>query len=175
MCVVVTFPAASALGPSGSRGLTHCHRETVSALQRGEAGRQSGQLRRQPCELLEMGRREPCERPPALLRQGQTHDAVILRLAATGDQAGRFGAVDQADGAVVLEEEVVGDVADCRTSFVAVPPDRKEKLVLGRSEPGTRACCSLQRSKWRSPVRNVSRREYEASSSGTHAILSSRD
>jgi hypothetical protein len=59
----------------------------------------------------------------AELSQLQAHDTTILVVASTPDEASDVGAVDQADRAVVTQQQVVGDLADGRASRVAVATD----------------------------------------------------
>ena len=87
----------------------------------------------------------------------QADDPVVLGVAYPLDQLGRHGPVDQPDGTVVAQQQVVGDLTDGRATAIGMPPDGQQELVLGRSQPGLSACCSLQRTKRRKPVRSASR------------------
>ena len=66
----------------------------------------------------------------------QPDDPVVLGVAHPLDQPGRYGPVDEADGAVVAEEEVVGHLADRRPPVVGVPSDGQQQLLLRRRQPG---------------------------------------
>lgn len=56
--------------------------------------------------------------------------AVVLRIAPASDQARGLGSVDEANRAVVPQQQIPGDLTDRRTAVVGMPPDRKEELVL---------------------------------------------
>ena len=87
-------------------------------------------------QLLHVGSRERLEALLALGRQLEPHDPLVLGVAAAGDQARLLGPVDQADGAVVAEQEVVGHLADRGPAPVRVAPNGQEELVLGRGQSG---------------------------------------
>jgi hypothetical protein len=54
------------------------------------------------------------------------------------DETLRFGAVDEADGAVVAQQQVAGDVPDRRVRGAWMPLDREQQLVLGGGQvPGS--------------------------------------
>ena len=87
-------------------------------------------------QLLHVGGRERLQMLLALGGELQPDDPLVLGVAAAGDQARLLGPVDQADGAVVAEQEVVGHLADRRPARVGVAPDGQQELVLGRRQPG---------------------------------------
>jgi hypothetical protein len=113
-----------------------------------------------------MDRRERLEAPRALRSEAKAHDAVVVGVALTRDEASALSAVDEANGAVVPEQEVVGDLADggrrigavaamaavaavamvaavakvaamaAVAAVGAMAADREQQLVLGGGEAG---------------------------------------
>ena len=71
--------------------------------------------------------------PPGEL---QADDPVVLRVTYPLDQLGRDGPVDQPDGTVMAQQQVVGDLADRGPTVIGVPPDGQQELVLCRGQPG---------------------------------------
>lgn len=61
---------------------------------------------------------------------------MILVLPATVHQPSRFRPVDQAHDAVMLEQQVVGDLTDGRTRRAAVTSNGQHQLVLRRGQTG---------------------------------------
>ena len=94
----------------------------------------------------------------ALVGQVQPHDAEAVGVRPALDEAGGGRAVDQADRAVVAEQQAVGDIADGRPAGIRVAADGQQELVLRRRQPDASAWLSLQRRKRRRPVRSSSRR-----------------
>ena len=92
--------------------------------------------RREVCELLEMERRKPFEPVLGLDGESQTHHAMIVGVTDAVHEAGGVGTVDEPDRAVVLEEQVVGDVTDGGSAVARVAFHRQQKLVLRRRQPG---------------------------------------
>ncbi len=78
--------------------------------------------------------RKRCQAAGAVVGEAQSDGAAVLGVALAFDEPRRFCPVDEADGAVVLEEEVAGDIADRRGSRTRVAHDRKQQLVLGWGE-----------------------------------------
>ncbi len=60
---------------------------------------------------------------------------MVVPVLRAADEPGGFGAVDEADRAVVTQEQVVGDVADRRASGVRIPAYGQHELMLGRRQP----------------------------------------
>ncbi len=52
----------------------------------------------------------------------------------TTDQPCCFSTVDEANGAVVLEEQVVGNFTNGWPPWIGVPPDGEQQLMLCRGE-----------------------------------------
>ena len=77
---------------------------------------------------------ESASRRRRVLGQRETNGAPVVRVASALDEARIFRAVDEPDCAVVLEQEVTGDVADRGTGWIWVAFDREEELVLGGRE-----------------------------------------
>ena len=70
---------------------------------------------------------------PFAVSSSRTRRAVVS-VADPLHQAGRLGPVDEPDGAVVTQEQVVGHLADRGPLLVVVAPDGHEQLVLRRGE-----------------------------------------
>lgn len=87
-------------------------------------------------ELLEVQRAERLEPARALVRESQADGAQVVRVRSARDEPGSLGAIDQPDGAVVAQQEMVGDVADGRAARVGVTADGEQQLVLRGRQPG---------------------------------------
>jgi hypothetical protein len=61
---------------------------------------------------------------------------VVLRVDLARDETCDLGALDQLDGAVVLEEQGLRDVVDGRAGRAVMPPHHEQELVLGRGDAG---------------------------------------
>jgi hypothetical protein len=85
-------------------------------------------------ELLEMLLAEAFELLCAAGGEPEADDAVVLGVLGALEQPGRDGPVDEADGAVMPEEQVVGDVSDGRSGRVVMTSDREQELMLGGGE-----------------------------------------
>jgi hypothetical protein len=68
-------------------------------------------------------------------RQSEPDAAVIVAVALATDEPGALSAVDEADGAVVPEQELLGDVADGRPAAIRVAADDQEELMLSGRQP----------------------------------------
>ena len=95
---------------------------------------------------------------PAAERGQKLADDRWSLVGSTADQPGGFGPVDELDGAVVPEQEYLGDVSDGRPVPVLLTPYGEQELVLAGVSPTATACSSLQCRKRRRPVRNSRRR-----------------
>ena len=89
------------------------------AHRRGEVG-----------DLLEMGLGELLELGGPNWGERDVHDALVPCVGVAFDQAVSGGAIDQLDGAVVAQHQVVGHIADRRTRWVGMAADREQQLVL---------------------------------------------
>ena len=105
-------------------------------LDRCQTVPEAGGLPGESFELLEMGRGEGLEARRS--RAGETHpdDPVIVWVTGSNDESCALGTIDEADDAVVAQEEVVGHFADRRAPLVTVTSDGEKELVLGRGEAG---------------------------------------
>ena len=131
----------------------------MGPLDRAKVLPRAGELGGEALELFEVESGQRFQALGAVVGEMQPDDPMVVVVPGAGDQTGRVGPVDQPDGAVVAKEQIVGHLADGRAPRIAVTPDGQEQLMLGRRQarrlgPG----CSLQRSKWRSPVRRASSR-----------------
>jgi hypothetical protein len=78
-----------------------------------------------------MGGAEPGQEPGATRREVEADDARVVGVVPAGDEAGGDAAVDQPNHAVVLEHQMVGNVADGgRPAGVAA--DGEQQLMLRR-------------------------------------------
>ena len=68
--------------------------------------------------------------------QSEVHHPVISAVTCANDETGRFCPVDEPDRAVVLKEEVIGDLADGRTVVTTVTSNREKQLVLSGGQVG---------------------------------------
>ena len=75
------------------------------------------------------------EQTSALGGQPQPDGALIVRIAHPLQHAELLSPVDQLDGRVVPDEQVVGDVVDGRAGRVGVTPHGQQQLVLARGQP----------------------------------------
>ncbi|HEY5431632.1 MAG TPA: hypothetical protein VIK04_21140 [Solirubrobacteraceae bacterium] len=66
----------------------------------------------------------------AELGEREMHRAGMRAIGFAPDKAGRLSAVNQADGAVVAQDKVVGDLANRRSEGIAVASHGEEQLVL---------------------------------------------
>ncbi len=95
-------------------------------------------MRAKPVELFEVTLAQLVEAPAAQRGQAQPDDPLVAPIGSTADQPGGFGSVDELDGAVVLEQEYLGDVSNGRPAPVLPAPNREQELVLRRGEPDRR-------------------------------------
>jgi len=102
----------------------------------GQALPEVWQLMRQTPQLLEVKRRQRGEPVLSFWRQLQPHYPMVIVVADPSQQPRRFGAIHQAHGAVVAEQQLVGDVANLGPPGINVPSNRKQQLVLSGGQPG---------------------------------------
>ncbi len=67
--------------------------------------------------------------------EDQAHHAPVVCVGAALDEPEPHTAVDQPDGAVGPDEQVLGDVTNGRPAPVGMPAPGQEQLVLGSGEP----------------------------------------
>jgi hypothetical protein len=81
-----------------------------------------------------MQSREPVdlERPPA--GQLQMDEAMIVGIALTADQPSPLCSIHETDGAVMSQEQMVGDVSDRRPAGIRVRPHDQKQLMLGSGQ-----------------------------------------
>ena len=61
---------------------------------------------------------------------------MVLVVSGAGDETGGVGPVDEADHAVMEQEQIVRHLSDGRTTGIAVPSNGQEELMLGGREAG---------------------------------------
>jgi hypothetical protein len=93
-------------------------------------------------QLLYVERRQRGQPVLPFRRQLQPDHPMVVVVADPSQQPCRFGAIHEAHGAVVAQQQLVGDVTDLGPPRITVPPDRKQQLVLGGGQPG-RPCLGL--------------------------------
>ena len=82
-------------------------------------------------ELLEVAAAQAGELARAVRGQPEADGAVVVRIVLAADQPRAGRPVDQADRAVVPQQERRRDVAEGRPAAVRMAPDREQELVLG--------------------------------------------
>lgn len=82
-----------------------------------------------------MKRRKRLEVRRTIVAQAQAHYAVVLLASLPHHQPCLLCPVDQANGAVMTQQEVVGHLANGGPIGAGVPPDGQEQLVLRRGQP----------------------------------------
>lgn len=68
-------------------------------------------------------------------REVQPHDPVIVVVGSAPNEAGVFGAIGEADRAVMSQHQRLGHLADRRALRIPISTDRQQELMLGRSQP----------------------------------------
>jgi hypothetical protein len=87
-------------------------------------------------EFLEVQLAERLQLARAPFGQVQADHALVVCVGAAGYQSGGLGAIDESDGAVVAQQQVVGDVADGRAARVCVAADGEQELMMRRGQAG---------------------------------------
>jgi len=77
-----------------------------------------------------MERRQRGQPTLSFRRQLQPDHPMVIAVSDPSQQSGRFGAIHEAHGAVVAQQQLVGDVADLGSAGIDVPSNRKQQLVL---------------------------------------------
>ena len=106
----------------------------MGALDRAKVLPRAGEMGSKSLELFEVERRKHFQSLGALFGQMQTHHPMVVVVSGPSDQTRRVGTVDETDGAVVQEEQVVSDLSNGRATRITVSPYRQEQLMLGRRE-----------------------------------------
>lgn len=92
----------------------------------------------QRCEsgdLLHVPWRQPPQRRLACRFEGHPHHSMVVGIGTADDEPCRLGAVHELTGAVVAQEQLLGDLTDRRSRVVTEPLDHDEELVLRGGEP----------------------------------------
>jgi hypothetical protein len=66
----------------------------------------------------------------------QPDDPVVVPVLTPSDEPGGLGSIDQADCAVVAQQQVFGHVADGRPAPIGMTPNGEQQLVLSRRDAG---------------------------------------
>ena len=82
-----------------------------------------------------MERRQATQLLGASSGQSEPDAAVIVTVVVAADEPRVLGPVHEADGAVVPEQELLGDIPDGRLGRIRMPPDDQEELMLGGRQP----------------------------------------
>ena len=128
----------------------------------------AGELARESFELLEVESGQGCETLVTLLAELQPDDTVVVLVPRALHQTGSICSVDESDRAVVTKEEVVGHLADGRTTRVIVTAYCEHQLVLGWSQMGRKWYRDAKKT-----FEHPSRRAYTASDRITSLTISS--
>ena len=91
---------------------------------------------REIVQSLEVRQRQLVQYLVAPLGEPHPDEPSVVRIGRPDHQAAGFGAVDELDGAVRLEQQVAGDVTDRRRYPSAVALNGDEQLVLDVRETG---------------------------------------
>ncbi len=75
------------------------------------------------------------QRVGALVRESQPDHASILGILDPLDQAQRTYPLRELDRAVVLQQQIPGNVTDRRSAGIIVAADGQQKLVMSRRQP----------------------------------------
>lgn len=100
------------------------------------------ELQGQAPQLLDVERRQGGQPILPLRSEVQPDHPMVVFVARPTQQPCRLGSIHQLDGAVVAQQQLVGDVTDLGPTRITVSSDGKQQLVLGRGQPG-RSCLSL--------------------------------
>jgi hypothetical protein len=86
-------------------------------------------------DLLQMSIGQSVELGGPRRRERDAHQALAGPIRVALDQPILDGAVHEPHGAVVAQDEVVGELADRRADRAGMALDREQQLVLGRRQP----------------------------------------
>lgn len=87
-------------------------------------------------EFFEVDGRERLEAFGTDFGELDADDSVIFWVPSASDQASRVSTVDEADSAVMAQQEIVRHLADSGTARVCVATNGQQQLVLSRRQPG---------------------------------------
>ena len=59
---------------------------------------------------------------------------MVVVVSSPSDQTRRVSPIDETNGAVVQEEQVVSDLSNSRATRITVSPYRQQQLMLGRRQ-----------------------------------------
>ena len=105
-----------------------------SSLRLFETGPKTLERAGEPGELFEVQSREALDLVPAACGQEEPDDAVIVPVTFPADETERLGTVCQTHGAVVSQEQLVGDVPNGWSAGVGMSSHDEEQLMLSRRE-----------------------------------------
>ena len=108
----------------------------------GQALPEVWQLTSQTSQLLYVERRQRSQPVLTARRQLQPDHPMVVVVPDPSQQPCRLGPIHETHGAVVAQQQLVGNVADLGPPRIDVSSDCKQQLVLGRGQPG-RSCLGL--------------------------------
>jgi hypothetical protein len=108
----------------------------------GQALPEVWQLMSQTPQLLYVERRQRSQPVLTARRQLQPDHPMVVVVPDPTQQPCRLGPIHEAHGAVVAQQQLVGDLADLGPPRISVSSDGKEQLVLSGGQPG-RSCLDL--------------------------------
>lgn len=100
----------------------------------GESLRDCLKMSTETAQLLHVQRGEFLESARAVFTERETNNAVIVSVSRPFNQSRRGGAIDQADCRVMSQQQIVGDFANRGSSWVVVPSNSEEQLMLSGRE-----------------------------------------
>lgn len=94
------------------------------------------QIFAEPDELFEMSSAELTEATATQRRQAEPHHPMVVAVGPASNEPGRLGAINQADCAVMSDEERFCDLADGGPGPMSGTANREQELMLHGAEPG---------------------------------------
>lgn len=86
-------------------------------------------------QFVEMGGSKRLDSVHPGIGELQPHHPLIVAVAYPADETRRIGAFDQAAGTVMSQQEVVGHLADGWSTWIGMPANGQQQLMLHRSQP----------------------------------------
>lgn len=99
------------------------------------------QLTSQAPQLFHMECRQRGQPVLAARRQLQPDHPMIVTTPHPSQQPCRLGPIHKSHGAVMAQQQLIGDVTDLRPPRIIVPSHCKQQLVLGGGQPGRSRLC----------------------------------
>lgn len=94
------------------------------------------QILAEPDEFFEMSSAELTEATAAQWRQAEPHHPMVVAVGSASHEPRRLGTIDQADCAVMSDQERFGYLADGGAGPMFRAANREQQLMLHGAEPG---------------------------------------